>query len=352
MTVNSSGKLKASLVRIMRKVPIRNIYNIVLYAWGNVKHKNIYQHKSIEKIGSLNEVLVDMFLTEVERLTKAGLRKEYMTNIHESRFIKGKIHINKTIRKTNRMIVSEYDEFKENHLLNQLLKVFLDRIYYTENIDRKRVGRLMLHFSNVDLIKLTHYKWKSVQYNRLTKHYQFPLGLGKIIYEHSIPAEDNEKFIFHHIMENEETMSTLFEKFILNYYDYHYDYEVKSRRYNWELLPIEESNWSLIPRMETDIQIMTDNEQIVIDAKYYRSAFVKSYGKERFRSSHMYQLKTYMDKIKESSPKVRGILIYPSNGYDFYEQYKMKDGSIIAFKTINLAKQWHEIEADLAAIFK
>lgn len=65
------------------------------------------------------------FLTEVERLIKTGLRKEYISNVYESRFIKGKIYINETIRKTNGKIVSEYDEFEENHLLNQLLKVFL-----------------------------------------------------------------------------------------------------------------------------------------------------------------------------------------------------------------------------------
>lgn len=147
-------------------------------------------------------------------------------------------------------------------------------------------------------------------------------------------------------------MGTLFEKFILNYYRNHYNYEIRSRNYEWNLISVADSEWSYIPRMETDVQILMEEEHIIIDANYYRSAFTNNCGKSSFRSGHMYQLKAYMDKIKDSSKKVRGILVYPSNGYDFYQQYKEPDGSIIAFKTINLAEDWQKVEQDLTDIFE
>lgn len=90
----------------MRKIPIKNIYYIVLYAFNRVKNKAIKLPKGIEELNSMNDVLLDLFLKEVKKLVRKGLRNEYVSNNYQSRFIKGKIDISETIRQTNLMNLS------------------------------------------------------------------------------------------------------------------------------------------------------------------------------------------------------------------------------------------------------
>lgn len=103
--------------------------------------------------------------------------------------------------------------------------------------------------------------------------------------------------------------------------------------------------------MNTDVEIETPTEKIIIDAKYYSSAFTKHHEKESFRSEHMYQMKAYMNTQSATEKQVKGILLYPSNHYEFYDRFHDEDGNILAFKTINLAKNWQSIKNDLTEIF-
>jgi len=338
-------------VNIMRDIPIKNIYYLVLYAWNQVKNKNDFADKGTETIGSINDVLIDIFLIEVEKLTKKGIRKEYISDVYRSRFIKGKIHISETIRQSNKMVVSEYDEFDSDHLLNQLIKTYLMKLYSIDTPYKKRIRRLLLHFEAVSLIEVTPSILKRIHYTRLTAEYRFPVEVGMLLYENAIPSNKGKDVVFHEILEDEEMMSHLFERFIFNYYRLHFPYKVERRQHKWDLIPIANSNYSLIPTMNTDVEIQTSASQIIIDAKYYRDAFMRNFSKESFRSSHMYQMTSYMRKQPSTEKVTQGILMYPSNGYEFYEQYYDKNGDILSFKTINLAKDWKEIEADLAEIF-
>lgn len=336
----------------MRKVPIKNIYYIILYAWDRVKDKSVILPKGIEEIDSMNDVLLDLFLNEVEELTRKSLRREYVSNVHQSRFIKGKINISETIRQTNQMIVSEYDEFDLNHELNQILKTYLQKLYYVDTSQKKRIRRLLINFESVETIEITFNMLKRIIYNRLNVEYRFPIEIGGLLYEQAIPSEIGGALSFYEIMEDEEVMSNLFENFIFNYYRFHYPEFVVGRRiYRWNLKPIGNSNYGLIPTMNTDVEVETPTTKIIIDAKYYRSAFTKNHEKKSFRSDNMYQIKAYMNKQSSTEKQIKGILMYPSNHYEFDEQFHDEDGNILAFKTINLEKNWESIKNDLAEIF-
>ncbi|MGO1468593.1 MAG: AIM24 family protein [Tissierella sp.] len=58
---------------------------------------------------------------------------------------------------------------------------------------------------------------------------------------------------FHEIDKDEETMSTIFEEFLRNFYKLHTDYRVRSRHYIWDIKTLDNSNINLIPIMKTDI---------------------------------------------------------------------------------------------------
>lgn len=250
------------------------------------------------------------------------------------------------------MIVSEYDEFELDHKLNQILKTYLQKLYYVDTLQKKRIRRLLIHFELVKTIEITPYMLKRINYNRLTADYRFPIEIGGLLYEQAIPSEVGEELIFHEIMEDEEVMSNLFEKFIFNYYRIHYpEFVVGRGTYRWNLKPIGNSNYGLIPTMNTDVEVETPTKKIIIDPKYYGSAFTKHYEKESFRSDNMYQMKAYMNKQSSPEKQVKGILMYPSNHYEFYDQFHDEDGNILAFKMINLEKNWESIKNNLAEVF-
>jgi 5-methylcytosine-specific restriction enzyme subunit McrC len=335
----------------MKNIPIKNIYYIVLYAWDKIQNKKTFDDKGKENINSISEVLLDIFLSEVERLIKKGILKEYIANKQISQFIKGKIKINETIRQRNKKIVSEFDDFSDNHFLNQQLKAFLITFNNMNTIFDKRLLNLLTKFDSVSMTKVDIRKLKNIKYNRLTSEYKFAMELGTMLLEKSIPSEDKQNMTFYKIFKDDEIMNDIFEKFIFNYYRIHFEYNVVRRKYIWDLTPINESDYRLIPTMNTDIEIETLNDKFIIDAKYYQSAFANNFGRKKFISGHMYQISSYMKKQNHSYKKLKGILMYPSNNYDFYEQFIDENNNILSFKTINLAKDWSEIRKDLDEIF-
>ena len=72
----------------MNEIPIKNIYYMVLYAWDKIDNKDLLNDKSLEKLQSSNEVIIELFLNEVIDY----LSKVYMVSIM-------KIHIIQSILK-------------------------------------------------------------------------------------------------------------------------------------------------------------------------------------------------------------------------------------------------------------
>jgi 5-methylcytosine-specific restriction endonuclease McrBC regulatory subunit McrC len=76
-------------------------------------------------------------------------------------------------------------------------------------------------------------------------------------------------------------------------------------------------------------------------------------GSESFKSNNMYQIYTYMNHVK-TDKKVRWILLYPYNWENINEKYNTKlvswKDAKFEFRTIDLSKDWRDIESDLLEI--
>lgn len=339
----------------MNRIPIQNIYYIALYAWDKIKNKDFITNIGMENINNINDVVVDLFLFEVGRISKRGLYGEYIDNDYDTEFIKGKINIKESIYLIDPKMNCRYDEFSKNNKINQILKAILSRLYFMRNINnkfKKRTKALLLEFHEVDNLILDEKQFKLITYNKLNQDYLFSIELGYLIYRNSIPTDKANIYDFIEIDKDEERMSTIFEEFLRNFYKVHTNYKIRSRYYTWDLKALEDSNINFIPRMETDIEIEKPEEKIIIDAKYYRNAFTNRNEIEKFIGTHIYQITAYLRKNINISEKrrLRGVLIYPSNGYEFYEKFVSKEGYGVEFKTINLNNKWDVIEEDLLKI--
>lgn len=108
--------------------------------------------------------------------------------------------------------------------------------------------------------------------------------------------------------------------------------------------------------MKLDILLQNEEESIIIDAKYYRDATTEYFEKDKMRSSHFYQMLSYINNY-ETSNSVRGILIYPLTGNEINETYsgkRLDENSIsstsIGFNTINLFESHEHVKNGLLDI--
>ncbi len=135
---------------------------------------------------------------------------------------------------------------------------------------------------------------------------------------------------------DEQSMSRLYEKFILEYYKKHYPELKPSASYvNWALLyekfileyykkhypelkpAASYVNWALddgmdnlLPIMKTDITLTYSNKILIIDAKYYSHTTQVRFDKNTIHSNNLYQIFTYVKNKACSGKNVSGMLLY------------------------------------------
>lgn len=152
---------------------------------------------------------------------------------------------------------------------------------------------------------------------------------------------------------DEQRMSRLYEKFILEYFRREYPgITVNSSQIPWQL---DDDMNAMLPVMQTDIMLIKDEKTLIIDAKYYSSTMQTKYDVHTLHSRNLYQIFTYV-KNKESHlsrqpHEVSGMLLYAKTDEAVLPNntYRMS-GNRISVRTLNLDCYFEEIAAQLDSI--
>lgn len=340
-----------------RKVPIKNVLYMFSYVWDEVNAIEKINLDANDKFDSAN-ILSELFLMNVNNVTKQGLYKEYREHSKELSGIKGKIDFRESINNLsfeNAKAVCIYDELEVNNLINQVIKSTARRLYKSENItdiNKQKLRKVLLDMNDVDFIELSKKSFE-IQFNRNNLYNKLLILICELIYDSMMLSEETGKYIFIDILDDDIKMSRVFEKFVYKFYYKHLtNCKVWYQRpVNWEL---SGGNQSLIPEMKLDVLVENNDEIVIIDTKYKhstRTSYLSS--KQTLISENMYQMYTYLNNYN-ANKKVRGVLLYPSNGNNINEDYNlniMKNNQIqdsrLSIRTIDLSKDWQEIENDL-----
>lgn len=336
----------------MFKVPIRNLFYLLSYA-----------HEMPEMVESLNDVddelitydfLVEQFNKEVRFIINRGLTKNYVLATEETSHLGGRLLIHESLPSImwNRpSVVCEKDEFTENILFNQIIKATLEKIYQHQLVTRtKRRESYLLweELPNIIPINLTREIFFRMYYNRHNLHYKHVIHLAHLLFELTLLSHQHGEWTLFSANISEAELNRLFERFLFNFYQMEQDeYRVHREHMRWDL----DGNDAFLPRMETDVSLTHKelSKKIIIDAKFYKNMFQMNHNKASFHSQNMYQMFTYINHQQENL-SVRGILIYPYNGYEVKEVYRYNDRLMFEVATVNLEKSWQEIENELLMI--
>ncbi len=337
-------------------IPILNIYYLLCYAWNKLDEKEITNVSSIDTT-NLYDLFAKVLIGGMNHLFKRGLDRGYKTFSEDSKCIKGKINFSSTIKRNlliKAQVNCEHDELTYNVLHNQIIKSTCKKLIQIESLNKDLKDELigiLRKLDSIDEIPLSSNVFSRIQLNTNNFFYDFLLKICELIFNSLLISEDQGSSKFAEFIQDQKKMPYLFEEFIRNFYKIELEGAKVYREYiNWDAISRETSSLNLLPKMETDTSIEWKGTKIVIETKYSKSPIITSqYGKQQFRSGHLYQLSSYLQNIKQKggiNKNCSGILLYANAEEDIFEQLEIL-GHKILICSVDLNKNWKSIHDKL-----
>ncbi|MFA5670604.1 MAG: 5-methylcytosine-specific restriction endonuclease system specificity protein McrC [Balneolaceae bacterium] len=332
---------------------IKNIYYMLTYAFQILRQSG-YDEIAAEEFENIHDLFASILLKGIAKLIKQGIYRDYVTKCDNLSVLRGKLDIYGTIKnkyQRRQMLSCEYDEMSENNLFNQILKTtatILQRQSLVSEKHKKALKKLMLFLNAVDIIEPSDIQWNRLKFHRNNQHYKMLLNICYFVLDGLLLSTEKGKYKMATFLD-EQHMSRLFEKFVLEYYRYHYPkLHAASSQIAWN---VDDVIIDYLPIMKTDITLRFGEKILIIDTKYYsRTMQIQNqYDSQTLHSNNLYQIFTYVKNLDvRSSGIVAGMILYAKTeeiitpDYDF-----LMSGNKISVKTLDLSISFPNIAAQL-----
>ena len=330
---------------------------MLTYAF-QILRKSCYEDIATEEFENIHDMFASILGKGVSQQLKRGLYREYIIYSDNITTLRGKLNVSGTIRNKlqhKQQLSCEYDELSENNLMNQVLKTTMMLLIRQRNVsthNKTILKKDLLFFEGVDYIEPTSIRWDMIRYQRNNQSYRMLLNVCRLIIEGMLLSTEKGNIKMATFIDDQR-MSRLYEKFILEYYRYlHPELYPNPDQVKWNL---DDDNDMWLPNMITDITLKSkDGRVLILDAKYYGQQMQTNFDVQSFRNASLYQIFTYVKNWDtEQSGKVSGMLLYakteeeqqPSN------QFSMS-GNKIAVGSLDLNLPFTEIANQLETIVK
>ena len=325
---------------------------MLCYAWNRVVEIDNIDLNGIKGY-NLYDLLTLVLCQSISKTIKKGIYKEYKNHYEETNLLKGKINFSDSLKRNsfnNGRAFCEYDEFNDDIEHNQIIKATLYIILKSNEINKNiknEAMRIYHYFSHISYINLSKHYFEKAKIHRNNKHYKLPLDICKLIYNDIIVDESDGSISFNY--KEEEKISYIFEDFVRNFYSIHLeDRKVYREDIKWDV----DINDSFLPKMQTDITIKGRNNIIIMDTKYYKNTLACNMGSEKYHSSNMYQIFSYLKNAEAKGGNYlnsTGILLYPQVDKELNSIYEIQ-GHKLKICTVNLNEEWINIHHRLLDI--
>ncbi|OSQ26387.1 hypothetical protein CCON61_00255 [Campylobacter concisus] len=282
--VENSKRILLRMLKTLKNHPFKNI-NI-----ANLKSLNL----------PLLEIFISMFLDEVSKLIKIGIKSDYVELEDNLKFLKGKLKISEQIRKNivhkERFYVC-YQEFSIDIAENRLIKSTLEFLYRRSKSSKNQrlIREYLFIFDEISSSSDINADFSRLKLNRQTKHYEQALLWSKIFLQNKSfsPYRGND-VAFALLFD----MNTFFESYVGNFI---------KKSFPGTILQHSEKHLVENPksfRLRPDIFL---EDKFIADTKW---KIVKS--KDDISQADLYQLYAYgkkheCDKLYLIYPKIEGI---------------------------------------------
>ena len=271
---------------------------------------------------NLYEIFINMYLQEIRRLIKIGLKSNYIFKEDNLNYYKGKLltsqHFKINLVHKERFYVA-YDEFNPNRVENKLIKATLLKLQKltTSAENSKKIRQLLVFFEMIDASMNYTADFSKVRINRSNRDYEMIMQWSKVFLL-------NKSFTTFSGNNNSRALLFPMEKVYESYVAKHLKkilgkdgWDVSSQDRGYYLFTEPRLQFALIP----DIVCKHEKQIIIMDTKWKKLVNNEriNYG---ISQSDMYQMYAYSKKYKASEIW----LLYPLND-------EMKEHSEISFNS-------------------
>ena len=336
-------------------ISVQNIYYMLSYAF-RVLNEQGYKDMATEQFNNAAELCSAILSKGISIQLKRGLDREYVSKTETLSSLRGKIDISESIKTRTmlkRQMVCTYDDFSVNSYMNRIIKTTVWLLLQSDiTIARKKeLRKLLVFFSEVETLDIHTIEW-DVQYNRNNQTYRMLISICYLVVKGLIQTNSDGNTRLMDFLD-EQRMSRLYEKFILEYYRKEFpQITAKASQIPWQL---DDDMSTMLPVMQTDIMLSKDEKTLIIDAKYYAHTTQSRYDVHTLHSSNLYQIFTYVKnkevELSDKPHEVSGMLLYARTDESVLPNntYRMS-GNKISVRTLDLNCDFVDIAAQLSTI--
>ena len=237
--------------------------------------------------------------------------------------------------------------------MNQVLKTTMHVLMSSEisKPRRKELRKLLVFFAGIDQLDVYSINWH-FQYNRNNQNYRMLMGICNLVLKGLLQTNTEGMNMLMDFLD-EQRMSRLYEKFILEYYRKEAPLiKAQASQIAWQL---DDDFSEMLPIMQTDIMLSEGEKILIIDAKYYTSTTQGQYDTQTLHSANLYQIFTYVKnkeaELRESPHEVSGMLLYAKTDNDSnLDKTYLMSGNRISVRTLDLNRDFLSIRKQLDTI--
>ena len=335
---------------------IHNIYYMLAYAFEQLPDEFYEKLTAGEKFDNIFDLLAYILAVRLNKQIKQGLHREYIDFKEELPVLRGRIDVTETIQTQfarRRTVMCEYDDLSENNIFNRIIRTAGEYLFHSGNLNDLRTHALnksIAYLQGIEPIPPEVIRWDTLRYSRNNRSYKELLNVCRFILTCMLPSTQmgNNKLSKYW---SDERIHFLYESFIRAYYRKHYPkLHPSAKLVQWAA---SEEDQKKLPGMKTDITLHGEHQILIIDAKYYDTILAKGqYGEEGLRSSHIYQIFSYvMNQAFQDQKDVSGMLLYASTkDEDSYHNEFTIAGHLFTIDTLNLNQNFSDISGHLNSL--
>ena len=342
------------------KIPVRNVYYMLCYAWGHAQYRELVA-VGATPAATLPELLAVVLTRGVSTLLRRGVDRGYVGRREEEPRIRGKLDVATTVKALSLLkgrAACEVSELEYDVLHNQILRSTLHALLQLDGFDRdvaRDVWLVYERFPPVHLIRPTAGDFRRVQLHRNNWSYDFLLKVCQLLFDNLVPNQQSGIMTFHDFRREDAKMWRLFEDFAAEFYAREQrEYTVKKQAgLHWhEATAADPRQLAYLPAMRPDLVLEASSRRIILDTKYYSETMSHAYGSKSVHSGNLYQIFSYIENrnlSRPDGPPHEGILLYPAVEASYALDYRLK-GHRVQVRTIDLDGPWERIHEDMLAV--
>jgi len=336
-------------------IPVKNIYYMLSYAFQTLRNQGI-RESDVESFDNVQKLFAEILIKGISTLIKRGIGRDYISKTENLSSIKGKIDVSDSIKTQSvirRQMVCSYDVFSTNTELNQIIKTTFQLLLRADILpkQKKEIRGLLVYFDSVDTLDVNKINWNKT-YNRNNQVYQMLISVCCFVAKGMVQTQTDGAIKVMDFID-EQRMSHLYEKFILEYYKRKWkEISATASQIPWQL---DDGYKEWLPVMQSDIMLEHAEKTLIIDAKYYSHTMQMRFDKRSYHSGNLYQIFTYVKnkevQYEEHLHEVSGMLLYAKTDEEIVpnDEYHMS-GNRICVRTLDLNTDFTHIRGELDQI--